>query len=75
MRKYLRAIAKHRMIREGYPKVNRLMNDGRWRRVVNAYPGFVGSKKPSQSQPVLTYPVPKGVKSWREIKYWRMIKC
>lgn len=67
MRKYLRQLAKARMIREGYPKVNRLMDEGRWRHIVNAYPGFHGSKRPNRNQPILIYPVPKGIKSWRQL--------
>ena len=67
MRRYLRSIAKAKMKREGYPKVNRLMDAGRWRHIVNAYPGFFGSKRPTKDQPILIYPVPRGVKSWRDL--------
>lgn len=50
-----------------YSKVNRRMAYGRWRDVIGAYPGFQGSKRPTRNQPVLVYPVPAGVKSWRDL--------
>ena len=67
MRKLLRAMAKAEMKRRGYSKVNRRMSYGRWRDVIGAYPGFRGSKRPGRNQPVLVYPVPAGVKSWRDL--------
>ena len=38
-----------------------------WRDVIGAYPGFRGSKRPTRNQPVLIYPIPAGVKSWRNL--------
>lgn len=67
MRKLLRAMAKAEMKRRGYSKVNRRMSYVRWRDVIGAYPGFRGSKRPGRNQPVLVYPVPAGVKSWRDL--------
>ena len=52
MRKLLRAMAKAEMERRGYSKVN---------------PGFQGSKHPTRHQPVLIYPIPSWVKSWRDL--------
>ena len=31
------------------------------------YPGFQGSKNPTRHQPVLIYPIPSWVKSWRDL--------
>lgn len=38
MRKLLRNMARTRMKRLGYSKVNKRMGHGRWREIVNAYP-------------------------------------
>lgn len=38
-----------------------------WRDVIGAYPGFQGSKRPTRHQPVLIYPIPSWVKSWRDL--------
>ena len=65
MRKLLRKMTKAEMERRGYSKVNRRMMY--WRDVIGAYPGFRGSKRPTRNQPVLVYPVPAGVKSWRDL--------
>ena len=65
MRKLLRAMAKAEMERRGYSKVNRRMMYGR--DVIGAYPGFQGSKHPTRHQPVLIYPIPSWVKSWRDL--------
>lgn len=65
MRKLLRAMAKAEMERRGYSKVNRRMMY--WRDVIGAYPGFQGSKHPTRHQPVLIYPIPSWVKSWRDL--------
>ena len=67
MRKLLRAMAKAEMERRGYSKVNRRMAYGRWRDVIGAYPGFQVSKNPTRHQPVLIYPIPSWVKSWRDL--------
>lgn len=57
MRKYLRAMAKAKMRKEGVTKINRRMGFGNWRRVVGAYPGFSGLKKqqPGSKQRILQY--------------------
>lgn len=66
MRKLLIAMAKAEMKKKGIAKVNRCMSGGRWRDFIGAYPGFLGSKKQKKarrsgpSQPILTYPAPKG---------------
>lgn len=66
MRKLLRSMAKAEMKRRGYAKINRCMSNGRWRDIIGAYPGFLGSKKQKKAhrdgprQPILTYPAPRG---------------
>lgn len=59
MRKLLRSMAKAKMKRMGYSKINRHMAYGEWRRVLGkgAYPGFYGNKKQKKGsrQPVLKY--------------------
>lgn len=59
MRKLLRSMAKAKMKRMGYSKVNRHMAYGEWRNVLGkgAYPGFYGNKKQKKGsrQPVLKY--------------------
>ena len=48
MRKLLRNMAKARMKKMGYSKVNKRMDRGRWREIVGAYPVnlFTGKKMP-----------------------------
>ncbi len=48
MRKILRNIAKAKMTKMGYSKVNKRMGKGRWREIVGAYPTDVitGRKMP-----------------------------
>ena len=65
MRKLLRRMAKAEMKRRGYSKVNRRMTY--WRDMIGAYPGFRGSKTPTRKQPVLIYPIPTWVKSWKDL--------
>ena len=57
MRKLLRAMAKAKMERRGYSKVNRRMDMGRWREIVKAHPGFHGKKRQRKGsrQPILRY--------------------
>lgn len=59
MRKLLRSMAKVKMERMGYSKVNRRMAYGQWRRVLGpgAYPDFQGKKRQSKGsrQPILKY--------------------
>lgn len=59
MRKLLRSMAKAKMKKMGYSKVNRRMAYGRWREILGkgAYPGFYGKKKQNKHslQPVLKY--------------------
>ena len=47
MRKLLRSMAKAKMERMGYSKVNRRMRYSQWRRVLGewAYPDFYGKKR------------------------------
>lgn len=48
MRKILRSMAKAKMTKMGYSKVNKRMSKGRWREIVGAYPVnvFTGKKMP-----------------------------
>lgn len=66
MRKMLRSIAKARMARKGYTRINRRMSAGWWRRHVNAYPlnvetgarmsiDFCGRAKNNKRQGQFTY--------------------
>lgn len=59
MRKLLRIMAKAKMERMGYSKVNRRMAYGQWRRVLGpgAYPDFYGKKRQRKGswQPILKY--------------------
>lgn len=59
MRKLLRSMAKAKMRKMGYAKVNRCMAYGNWRTVLGkgAYPGFRGQKKQKKGsrQPILRY--------------------
>ena len=59
MRKLLRSMAKAKMERMGYSKVNRRMAYGQWREVLGkwAYPGFYGKKYRNKGsrQPILKY--------------------
>lgn len=57
MRKLLRSMAKAKMRKAGYTKVNRRMSY-QWRQVIGAYPDFRGKKRPDKNQPILTYPAP-----------------
>lgn len=50
MRKMLRNMARAKMAREGYSKVNKRMGNGFWRKVVNAYPtNVISGKKMSKN--------------------------
>ena len=46
MRKFLRNMARAKMKRMGYSKINKRMDRGRWREIVGAYPVnlFTGKK-------------------------------
>lgn len=59
MRKLLRSMAKAKMERMGYSKVNRRMRYSQWRRVLGerAYPDFYGKKRQRKGsrQPILKY--------------------
>lgn len=59
MRKLLRSMAKAKMERIGYSKVNRRMRYSQWRRVLGewAYPDFYGKKRQRKGsrQPILKY--------------------